>query len=344
MDVGIRGFFIKKKKVSLLREESFMHIPDNYLSPETCLVMGAAMVPVLAVSIRRVRKKVSAKSVPLIGVGAALSFLAMMFNVPVPGGTTAHAVGGTLLAIVLGPEAACLALSAALLIQALFFGDGGLLALGANLFNMAFVMPFTGYAIYRFLSGRMRWDGVAAALASYAAINLASLFAGIEFGIQPMLFSDADGTPLYAPYPLQIAVPAMLVSSLTIAGAAEIVLTTGVLSFLKKAAPETLQHKASPPLPKLSAFLLALVLLTPLGLLAAADAWGEWSSHDLRNALGYLPQGMADGVNFQAPFTDYGFAGLPEVVGYMLSALTGAAVLVILFRVTRWFNKKGTGH
>ncbi|RYL88891.1 cobalt transporter CbiM [Sporolactobacillus sp. THM19-2] len=317
-----------------------MHIPDNYLSPETCLVMGAAMVPVLAVSIRRVRKEVQAGGVPLIGVGAALSFLVMMFNIPVPGGTTAHAVGGTLLSILLGPAAACLALSAALLIQALFFGDGGLLALGANLFNMAFVMPYAGYAFYRMLLRLTRRNILSAAVASWVALNLASLFAGIEFGVQPLLFSDARGLPLYAPYPPEIAVPAMLIPSLTVAGAAEMAFTAGVLSFLKKVSPAMLSQKQVLPAGKLMVALMTIILLTPLGLLAAADAWGEWSRHDLRNALGYLPHGMAEGFDFHAPLADYTFSGLPDVIGYILSALAGTAVLVIVFRLLKIHKKK----
>ena len=77
----------------------------------------------------------------------------MMFNIPVPGGTTAHGVGATLIAIVLGPWAAVIGVSVALIIQALFFGDGGILAIFANCFNMAIVMPFVGYGLYRLLAG-----------------------------------------------------------------------------------------------------------------------------------------------------------------------------------------------
>ena len=114
-----------------------MHIPENYLSPSTCAVMAVAALPVVYTCAKRIKHRVPPERVPLLGVGAALSFLLMMFNVPVPGGTSAHAVGGTLIAVLLGPEAAVLAVTAALVIQALFFGDGGLLALGANIFNMA---------------------------------------------------------------------------------------------------------------------------------------------------------------------------------------------------------------
>ena len=133
-----------------------MHIPENYLNGATCGVMAAAMVPVWIHAVRTVKKEVPKAKIPLLGVGAAFSFVAMMFNVPLPGGTTGHAVGGTLITILLGPDAACLAVSIALLIQALLFGDGGVLAYGANCFNMAFILPFVGYAVYSFLNKKFK--------------------------------------------------------------------------------------------------------------------------------------------------------------------------------------------
>src|SRR6476661_594810 len=126
-----------------------MHIPDGYLSPATCGAFYVAAVPVWVTAGRRVRKVVKNRYVPLVAIGAAYSFLVMMFNVPIPDGTTAHAVGAVLIAVLLGPWAAVIAVSTALLIQALFFGDGGVLAYGANCFNMALVMPMVGYAVYR---------------------------------------------------------------------------------------------------------------------------------------------------------------------------------------------------
>ena len=129
-----------------------MHIPENYLSPSTCAVMTAAMVPVWGYSINKVRTEIPKAKMPLLGIGAAFSFLGMMFNIPLPGGTTGHAVGGTLIAILTGsPSAGCIAVTIALLIQALLFGDGGILAFGANCFNMAFILPFLGFAIYKLI-------------------------------------------------------------------------------------------------------------------------------------------------------------------------------------------------
>ena len=129
-----------------------MHIPDGYLSPATCGIMYAVSVPFWYLAVNRVRKVLTHRTVPVLALFAAFSFVLMMFNVPLPGGTTGHAVGGTLLAIVLGPWAAVLGISVALGIQALFFGDGGLITFGANCFNMAIVLPFVGYFIYKFIS------------------------------------------------------------------------------------------------------------------------------------------------------------------------------------------------
>src|SRR5215472_4111333 len=153
-----------------------MHIPDGYLSPVFSLGTGAVTVPVWAIAGRRVQRILSNRTVPLLAIFSAFSFTIMMFNVPVPGGTTAHGVGGTLLAIVLGPWAAVIGVSVALVIQALFFGDGGILAIFANCLNMGVILPFTGYACYRLLAGRSAllsnrrvW---AAGIGSYAGITL----------------------------------------------------------------------------------------------------------------------------------------------------------------------------
>src|SRR5512135_3926299 len=122
-----------------------MHIPDGYLSPIFSLGTGVVTVPAWAVATQKVKKVLNNRTVPLLAIFAALSFTIMMFNIPVPGGTTAHAVGGTLIAIVLGPWAAVLGVSTALIIQALFFGDGGILAIFANCLNMGVILPFVGY-------------------------------------------------------------------------------------------------------------------------------------------------------------------------------------------------------
>ncbi|VBB07675.1 cobalt uptake substrate-specific transmembrane region [Lucifera butyrica] len=213
-----------------------MHIPDGYLSPSTCATLGAAMVPVWYRASSKLKQTLDISRIPLLAMGAVFAFLIMMFNIPVPDGTTAHATGAVLLAIVLGPWAAVLAMTVALIIQALVFGDGGILAIGANTFNMAFLAPFAGYYLYRLLSHKAKpgsWRQFAAgAFAGYIGLNTAALAASIEFGIQPLLFKTADGVPLYCPYGLDVTIPAMMLAHLTVAGVVEGLVTAMALKFI----------------------------------------------------------------------------------------------------------------
>ncbi len=221
-----------------------MHIPDGYLSPQTCAVMYVSAAPFWYLAAKKLKKTLTTKTVPLLSVFSALSFVLMMFNAPVPGGTTAHAVGGVLIAIILGPWAAVLGVSSALFIQAIFFGDGGILAFGANCFNMAIVLPFVGYFVYKLIAGSSPIDSskqwIGAAIGGYVGINAAAFCAAVEFGIQPLLFHTANGTPLYCPYSLSQAIPAMLLAHMTVAGVIEAIVTGGVLVFLTKSMPDVL--------------------------------------------------------------------------------------------------------
>ena len=191
-----------------------MHIPDNYLSPQTDAVMAVAMVPVWVHCIKKVRATLDREHMAFLGICAAFSFLLMMFNVPLPGGTTGHAVGGALIAQLLGPEAAAIAVSVALALQALLFGDGGILSFGANCLNMAFVLTFAAAIVFRALNSRLHdksWGiSVSAIVSGWVGLCLAALCAAIEFGTQPMLFTNASGAPLYCPFPLSVSIPAML--------------------------------------------------------------------------------------------------------------------------------------
>ena len=218
-----------------------MHIPDNYLSPQTDAVMAVAMVPVWVHCIKKVRATLDREHMAFLGICAAFSFLLMMFNVPLPGGTTGHAVGGALIALLLGPEAAAIAVSVALALQALLFGDGGILSFGANCFNMAFVLPFAAAIVFRALNSRLHdksWGiSVSAIVSGWVGLCLAALCAAIEFGIQPMLFTNASGAPLYCPFPLSVSIPAMLIPHMLVAGVVEGVATAAIYGFIKKTAP-----------------------------------------------------------------------------------------------------------
>jgi len=215
-----------------------MHIPDGYLSPQTYGTMYAVMTPLWWRAAAGVRAALPKKNLHLVAMAGAFSFVIMMFNIPIPGGTTGHAVGGALAAIVLGPWAAMVAVSTALVIQALVFGDGGVTAIAANCFTMAFIMPFSAFYIYRFIAGRTASFGLkqrlGAFLAGYVSIVLAAMAAGLLLGLQPLIATSA-GRPLYAPYPISVAVPAMAVSHLLFFGPIEGLVTALAVAYFARA-------------------------------------------------------------------------------------------------------------
>ena len=325
-----------------------MHIPDNYLSPTTCAVLAVAAAPVVGLSITKVKAqlKENKELAPMLGIAASLSFLLMMFNVPIPGGTTAHAVGGVLLSILIGPYAASLALSVALLLQALLFGDGGILALGANIFNMAIAMPFVGYAVYHFFR-KQNHETAGVLVGSYVGINVAAFLTAIELGIQPIIATQG-GEPLYNPYGLAVTIPAMMATHLTIAGAVEVFFTYVIYRFVKQVAPQELYTPTSVNttsfVKKIRYVLIALVVLSPLGLLAEGTAFGEWSSEELAEMMTNVPAGIENGFSFEALFSDYTIPGTNIAVGYILSAITALLIFYILGKMIRTMNGAKVSH
>jgi len=221
-----------------------MHIPDGYLGPATYGTLYAVTIPFWAAASWKLNRTLKAKQAPFLAIGAAFSFVIMMFNIPIIGGTTGHATGATLIAILLGPWAALIAVSVALIIQAVLFGDGGITAIGANCFNMAVAGVFSGYAVYRLIAvhagvlSRRRW--IAGAVAAYVSLNVSALLTAVEFGVQPLLERSADGQPLYAPFPLAIAVPAMAIEHLLVFGFIEAAVTALVIKYFQKNDPEML--------------------------------------------------------------------------------------------------------
>ena len=353
-----------------------MHIPDGYLSPSTCATLYAFSAAGWYSALRRVKQVFAIRTIPLISVFAAFSFVVMMFNIPLPGGTTGHALGVTVAAIVLGPWASALAISLALAIQALLFGDGGITTLGANCFNMAIVGSFVAYSVYQWIASGTEISSkrriTAAAVAGYVSINVCALLAAVEFGIQPALFHDSSGAPLYAPYPLRIAIPAMMLGHLTLAGLAEAIISAGMVSYLQRSEVGLLRQGvyASPDAAnsvsggggtlgnrRLWWVVAILLLCTPLGILAAGTAWGEWSSTDLsqdrsRAEIAAVsgdqqpPPSLPPGLQrfssvWTAPFPRYapGFIKNP-FLGYLLSGMFAVGLFVMASLIARSMGRK----
>jgi cobalt/nickel transport system permease protein len=340
-----------------------MHIPDGYLSPSTCAVLYCGAGAGWYASLRRLKRSLNARMVPLVSVFAAFSFVVMLFNLPLPGGTTGHALGVTIAAIVLGPAGAVLATSLAIAIQALFFGDGGITTLGANCFNMAVVGSLVAYASYRLIAANAALSSrrrvVAAAVAGYVAVNASALLAAVEFGIQPLLFRDSQGVPLYAPYSLGVALPAMMIGHLAVAGVAEAAISAGLVAYLQAADPALLratsgqdqdtggsQPAAPRSLRRLWITVACLMFLAPVGILAAGTAWGEWSASRFTTAEGRarivassqnkpLPDGNPAGLArlatvWTAPIPSYAPPFVKSAgFGYLLSAAFGVGLLML---------------
>jgi cobalt/nickel transport system permease protein len=206
-----------------------MHIPDGFLSTEIWAGMWLISILTVGYAIQRTNKKLGDKHVPLMGVLAAFIFAAQMLNMPVAGGTSGHMLGGVLAAVFLGPLAASVIMATLFIVQAVFFQDGGITSLGANIFNMGLIGTIGCFYVYRgikkTLKGDMgRFTGVA--LAAWLSVVLASAACAIELA--------ASGT-----IPLEIGLPAM-VSIHSIIGLIEAGITLAVVAFVLKTRPDLL--------------------------------------------------------------------------------------------------------
>jgi cobalt/nickel transport system permease protein len=212
-----------------------LHAPDGFLSVPVAVLMWALTIAVLAVAVSRADRGLDERMVPLMGVMAAFVFAAQMVNFPVAGGTSGHLLGGVLAAILLGPWVGTLVMACVVTVQALVFQDGGLVVLGANIFNMGIVGTLGGFAIYaaccRLLGGEARGRMPAAGIAAWSAVMLGALAMTLELVV--------SGTS-----PLAVALPAMLGVHALI-GIGEALVTVGALALIRAARPDLLALRAA---------------------------------------------------------------------------------------------------
>lgn len=204
-----------------------MHIPDGFLSPETCAASYAVAIPFVYYSFKKVLDE---EHLARLGVLSALAFVVMMINIPIPGGTSGHALGTSLLAILFGPWKAVASLSVVLALQAIIFGDGGITTYGANLIVMGIIPAFVGYWAWQITR---KWGKFSYFLSGYVSLVFSSLTASLILGLQALIFRHG-ALPLYFPYGLKVTVPAMLVPTLLFFAPLEGILNLAVLSYIKK--------------------------------------------------------------------------------------------------------------
>jgi cobalt/nickel transport system permease protein len=303
-----------------------MHIPDGFLSASVSAVFWLLAVVFILIALRRVNSELGEREVPVMGVLAAAIFAGQMLNFAVTGGTSGHLMGAALAAILLGPWAAVLVMTSVVAVQALIFQDGGLLVLGANLFNMGVIGSFVGYFVYRIFQRAARgarWGIFAGGFAAaWASIFIASLAVALQLSLSGIS-------------PANIAVPAMGGIHALI-GIGEGLITLGALSFIYAARRDLL--KIGKPQPRSTravwavglVITLALVAISPL---ASANPDGlEWVAEEigfLDTAQGpsytIIPDYVLPGISNEATATI-----LAGIIGALM--VFGAAVLMVYSR------------
>jgi len=214
-----------------------MHIPDGYISPATYFTSYVVVLPLWAIAFRKLKHNLDEETLPLVASLAALSFVIMMFNIPIPGGTSGHALGAALIAILFSPWISFLSLSLVLFIQAVIFGDGGISSFAVNALAMGFVASFSASFVYK----KLQNFKYSIFLAGWVSQVASSIVVALVLGIQPIIATTATGEPLYFPFGLSATIPALVGSHILFFGIVEGVFTQFAYKYLLKLEPKLLK-------------------------------------------------------------------------------------------------------
>ena len=301
-----------------------LHIPDGFLSLAISLIFWAITAVTVGIAISRTNKSLGEKQIPLMGVMAAFIFAAQMLNFPVAGGTSGHFLGGALAAIVLGPWAAILVMTAVIAVQGLLFQDGGLLVMGANIFNMGLLTAAIGYGLYRAASGGSK--GVRYAVAGFGAW-IAVIASAFVTSLQLWLSGTSQ---------LQIVLPAMLGVHVLI-GIGEAVVTVAALTFIEQTRPDLLNEKSTAEKGGrgwiYAGVVIALlaVFLSPL-----ASAFPDGLERVAEN-VGFLEQGQSAPYQILPDYTIpfLGETALSTIVAGAVGALVLLGLMIVVGNMLR---------
>ncbi|MGA7979776.1 MAG: energy-coupling factor ABC transporter permease [Chromatiaceae bacterium] len=298
-----------------------MHVPDGFLDAPTAVTTGVLALTGLALALRHARRCLPPSRVPLLGLAAAFVFAAQMINFPVAGGTSGHLVGSVLVAVLLGPSAAVIVLTAVLIVQCLMFADGGISALGANILNMGIIGGVGGWAVYRLVSRIV--DGLfghilAAAFAAWCSTVLAAVLCAGELA--------ASHTVRWS-----VALPGMAGVHMLI-GVGEGVITALVLVAIARARPEFLESDVGVDSVRPYGTLVAYGAVITLGLaLFASPLASSWPDGLDKTAevLGF--SALASPPIIPAPVSDYSMPGIHwSVLATSIAGAVGAVVVFVL--------------
>jgi cobalt/nickel transport system permease protein len=306
-----------------------LHIPDGFLSLIVSLICWALTALTISVAISRTNKSLGEKQVPLMGVMAAFIFAAQMINFPVAGGTSGHLLGGTLAAIMLGPWAGMLVMTAVIAVQGLLIQDGGLLAMGANILNMGLITCIIGYGLYRIVLGSNRMIKlIVAGLAAWLSVMAGALFTSLQLWL--------SGTSQ-----LQVVIPAMLLVHALI-GLGESVITVAALSFVLQTRPDLLGEDSDSARGSKGwivaglAISLIVVLLSPL---ASADPDGLNRVATDLGFIGSAQSGTGPLAGYKIPFI--ADASVSKIAAGALGGLVVLALAIFAGRALTVNRKSG---
>jgi cobalt/nickel transport system permease protein len=300
-----------------------MHIPDGFLDAKTAATTGVLAIGGITLAVRQLRRQLPPQRVPLLGLSAAFVFAAQMLNFPVAGGTSGHLVGSTLIAVLLGPGAAVLVLAAVLIVQCFVFADGGLLALGANIFNMGVVAGVGGYVIYRGvqrLFGGTRGVVMGAAFAAWCATVLAAVFCAGELAMSGMVAWS-------------VVFPALVNVHLLI-GLGEALITSLAVITIHRTRPELIEPSMAATTALGYKQVLGYGLLISLGLALFVSPFAcPWPDglEKVAGAFGFGHRAVSQPL-VSAPMPDYQLSGIKSAT--FATSLAGVIGTVVVFGVS----------
>ena len=299
-----------------------MHIPDGFLDVKTAVATAACSATGLGVALRQLKTGLSSRRVPLMGLAAAFVFAAQMLNFPVAGGTSGHLLGAVLIAVLLGPGAAIVVMSAVLIVQCFLFADGGVLSLGANIFNMGVIAPLCGYGIYRgvyaLLKGK-RGQLVSIGFAAWCSTVLAAVFCTGELAW--------SGTVSW-----KVGFPAMVNVHILI-GVGEALITTLVVAAIGRTRPDLLEENGAGRDSKGYIAPVVYGLLIAIGLIIFVSPFASpWPDglEKVAATFGFDRKAVTSPVS-PAPLADYQVPGIGSIsVATVLAGGVGMAVVFLL--------------
>jgi cobalt/nickel transport system permease protein len=294
-----------------------MHIPDGFLDGKTAAVTAGLSAVGVGLALRRVQRELPPRKVPLLGLAAAFLFAAQMVNFPVAGGTSGHLIGGTLIAALLGPSAAVVVVTTVLIVQCFLFADGGVMALGANIFNMAILGCVGGYVVLRLVKRALpgnRGQVTAVAFAAWCSV----VFAAIGCAGQLAWSGTVDW---------RAAFPAMTLTHMII-GLGEGTISALVFLAVQRTRPDMIVEGTTETRRGRELFILGLLAVFGIAIFVAPFAcpWPD-GLESVAAKLGFehrsAPQAVA------APLPDYQVPGVHWAVG--ATALAGAIGSLVVF-------------